>query len=112
MPVTIRNITTPKEIRIVVPGADVPSRAQRKPSMTPVIGFRAYNHCQDWGIILAGYTTGDANIQICIRNGTVYWKSRYWTFKADSQRPTESEVIMAKIISSGRNMTLIVGTTP
>ena len=51
---------------------------------------------------------GVANIQNWARNGTTYRTSLYWTFKAESQRPTPKEVINA----SRKNATEQSNVTP
>ena len=50
-------------------GAAVSSQAQRKPSITPAIGLSPYSQRQRSGINSTEYATGEANIQMCSRNG-------------------------------------------
>ncbi len=47
-----------------------PSNAQRKPSMTPLIGLMPYHVRHGSLIMLLGYAIGVASIQNCTRNGT------------------------------------------
>ena len=49
-----RTSVTAAEISDHGPGAGPPSRHQRNPSMTPLIGFSAYTGCQAAGTALVG----------------------------------------------------------
>src|SRR6267143_2940005 len=52
---------------------------------------------------------GEANIQIWIKNGTVWLTSRYRTFSAESHRPTPSAVRSARIRQAGKATMAQVG---
>src|SRR5208283_3037091 len=112
MPETRITSTIPTETSTIALGAPLPRIAQRKPSITPAIGLSPYQTRSDSGTRLEAYTTGDANIQIWMRKGIVYWKSRYLTLSAESQRPTPRDVASARRRKNGRKMMLIVGAYP
>src|SRR4051794_2800043 len=63
-------------------------------------------------IRLLGYAIGVANIQTCVKNGTTYFTSRYFTLNAESHSPTPSAVISASRTNIGRNNMRCVGYTP
>ncbi len=97
---------------IIIFGALAPKSDHLKPSITPAIGFSPYINRYGPGIIDAEYTTGDANIHICIKNGTAYCISRYLAFNADVQSPIPSDVTRASNKNAGSQMMLSVGIIP
>src|SRR5690348_6069420 len=62
--------------------------------------------------MLAGYTTGDANISNWTANGMMCPTSRYLTLSADSQRVTDSAVIIESRTNSGSAAMDRVGAMP
>src|SRR5215472_19162782 len=101
--------TAATEIHSIAPGLAFPSSAQRNPSTTPAIGFKPYQVRHLAGTRLVEYATGVANIQNCVRNGTVYRMSRNCTLRAESQSPIERVVAMTRRVNGGSSRIEPVG---
>lgn len=86
---------------------------QRKPSITPTIGYKEYR----WKavlpsfsrIIVAGKTTGAAYINNGNVNDNANLKSRYWTDNAENQKPSPAEVMTTNNNGTTINTTCTVG---
>src|SRR4051794_40935847 len=63
-----------------------PNKHHRNPSMTPTIGFSAYQVRHSAGTAADENPTGDIKSPHCVMKGTTYRKSRYLTFRLDNQR--------------------------
>src|SRR6266478_10217818 len=113
IPPTSSTTTASADAANNAPGAcPWPVNAQRKPSITPAIGFSPYSHCHLPGTRLLGYATGDASIQNCTRNGITYFTSRYSAFNAESHKPTPNAVASASSTKNGSHSACTPGRNP
>src|SRR5476651_2795398 len=78
-----------------------PNNDQRKPSITPTIGFNPYQNRKRSGTSALLKNTGERYMPNCTRNGTTKRKSRYFTFSAVIHSPAPSEVAKAITTNSG-----------
>src|SRR5260221_7942657 len=106
------NATTTPTAMTVKSGRALPSIAQRKPSMTPTIGFRLYKIRHFSGMMVTEYTTGEAYIQNWTRKGIACPTSRYFTLSAERYRLTATDVTTARRIKNGSASTPHVGAIP
>jgi len=93
-------------IERIIPGTYIllcpPSMHQRKPSITPTIGFNEYNNLNLSDMLLLLKPTGEIYIPNCTTNGIIYLKSRYLTLSAATYSPAPIEVRNAKRRNKGR----------
>ena len=75
-----------KAIEMIIPDKNMwlspPKIDHRKPSIIPTIGLIEYNNLHLSGTTLLLKPTGEIYNPNCTTNGTMYLKSRYFTFKA------------------------------
>tara|TARA_B100000315_G_C14375582_1_gene495031 strand:+ start:354 stop:791 length:438 start_codon:yes stop_codon:yes gene_type:complete len=100
------------KINISVGKGIAPSKMDRKPSITPTIGFNPYQVRKCSGIIEDGYTTGEANSQNWIIKGIVYLISLYFAFRAANSIPMPAEDKIIRRTKTGKRNIIFVGTIP
>src|SRR4051794_12726075 len=76
---------------------------QRKPSITPTIGFAEYSNRHSWGTTCELNPTGDIYRPSCVTNGITYRTSLYLTFNAVIQSDGPMLAAKANTMKKGSN---------